>query len=364
MAADRQHKSAGVTPPSSVDQIGGVLAFARRERKLTLEQVSARLRLPKSYIKALEQSDFDSLPGVAYVPGYLRSYCKLLDIQAAPLIEAWRASLSEEETQPKYKFPLQALTPRMAGSMAAMLLVVASLASYALWFVFAQPQTMPEIVASPPEMEMPAGMQGELAALPDANRSEVASPAAPAADDAEPAVAEQAEPAAGETGSGQPAADTPPAPDTATELATRPAAQPVQPKKLLPAQPDPQADTAPLAEVTENRAGAAIARPVNPRVELVIRAVSPSWVEIVRSDGSVVVSRLLRDGDRLMAEIDDGLLLSTGNAGGLMLEFGEAEAMRVGKVGEILRDVPLNRQLLRNKATAGAAAGAVPGPAS
>ena len=344
MAADKQHISAGETPPLSVDQIGGVLAFARRENKLTLEQVSARLRLPKSYIKALEQSDFDSLPGIAYVPGYVRSYCKLLDIQAAPLIEAWRTSLSDEETQPKYKFPLQALTPRIAGSMAAMLLVVASLASYALWFVFAQPQTMPEIVASPPEMEMPAGMQGELAALPEANRNETVNPAGSAATEPKPTAQTKAEPAVPEASTGQPPADT------ASELAARPAAQPLQPKKLLPAQPDPQADETSQPEVAENRAGAAIARPVNPRVELVIRAVAPSWVEIVRSDGSVVVSRLLRDGDQLMAEIDDGLLLSTGNAGGLMLEFGEAEAVRVGKVGEILRDVPLNRQLLRNKA--------------
>ena len=352
MAADKQHISAGETPPLSVDQIGGVLAFARRQRKLTLEQVSSGLRLPKSYIKALEQSDFDSLPGVAYVPGYLRSYCKLLDIQAAPLIEAWRTSLSEEQSQPKYKFPLQALTPRIAGSMAAMLLVVTGLASYALWFVFAQPQTIPEIVASPPEMDMPAGMQGELAGLPEANRNEAARPAA---GDSEPAAVAEARPAVDAPASAQPVATSPPDPDTATDLAARPSAPPMPAKKLLPAQPDPQADTAPEPEVTENRAGAAIARPVNPRVELVIRAVAPSWVEIVRSDGSVVVSRLLRDGDRLMAEIDDGLLLSTGNAGGLMLEYGEAEAMRVGKVGEILRDLPLNRQLLRNKAGAGPA---------
>jgi cytoskeleton protein RodZ len=351
MAADKQHIQAGGAPPLSVDQIGGALAFARRERKFTLEQVSARLRLPKTYIKALEQSDFDSLPGVAYVPGYLRSYCKLLDIQAAPLIEAWRTSLSEEETQPKYKFPLQALTPRIAGSMAAMLIVVASLTSYALWFVFAQPQNMPEIGASPPEMEMPAGMQGELAALPAANSSELASPAASGP---EPAAQADAEPAVAETASEQPADDSQP-PDTATELAAGAAGQPVQAKKLLPDQPGLQDDSTALPEVTENRAGAAIARPVNPRVDLVIRAVAPSWVEIVRSDGSVVVSRLLRDGERLMAEIDDGLLLSTGNAGGLMLEFGEAEAMRVGKVGEILRDLPLNRQLLRNKAGGGPA---------
>ena len=58
-------------------------------------------------------------------------------------------------------------------------------------------------------------------------------------------------------------------------------------------------------------AGSAQANPVSPASTLLIRATSPSWVEIVRDDGQVVVSKLLRTGDQLTATVDEELYLET-----------------------------------------------------
>ena len=76
--------------------------------------------------------------------------------------------------------------------------------------------------------------------------------------------------------------------------------------------------------------------------ELIIKATSTSWVEIVRADGEVSVSKLMRSGDSLVATIGKNLFLSTGNAGGLTLQTSTIEPFSAGKVGEILRDLPLN----------------------
>jgi cytoskeleton protein RodZ len=97
----------------------------------------------------------------------------------------------------------------------------------------------------------------------------------------------------------------------------------------------------PIASRDTSSAGAqATARQISS--ELIIKATSTSWVEIVRADGEVSVSKLMRSGDSLVASIGDNLFLSTGNAGGLTLQTSTIEPFAAGNVGEILRDLPLN----------------------
>ena len=76
--------------------------------------------------------------------------------------------------------------------------------------------------------------------------------------------------------------------------------------------------------------------------ELVIKATATSWVEIVRADGKVTTSKLMRVGDSLVAFIGTNLFLSTGNAGGLTLQTSNIEPFSAGQLGEILRDFPLD----------------------
>lgn len=65
---------------------GSVLAARRNELRLTLEDVSQRLKLAPRQIIALEADDFASLPGIASVRGFIRSYAKLLELDPAPLL--------------------------------------------------------------------------------------------------------------------------------------------------------------------------------------------------------------------------------------------------------------------------------------
>ena len=392
--------------PLSVEQVGGVLAFARRERDLDVPFVAAELRIPKAYINALENGQFDELPGVAYIPGYIRSYAKLLDIDSEPLIQAYRRSLQADDIKPKYTFPEQVLTPKMAGSMLASLLVIAGLVSYVGWFLLERPSdqtisdqaaiitaapavtddasgvqdiaatqsaapaitdaediiatTTPDIVAPIPEFELaqesdpgptPRPADLEKLSLPAGTDKTILATVKEAAGDEAEDTAIVAEAAAGNDGAAVPSDDSEAAEEAPTDIAS---AAPSEAQTADSADTADNADdvgAALTASAESTTPGSANATAVDPSNEMLIRAVAASWVEIVRDNGEIVVSKLMRSGDMLAASLEDDLFLSTGNAGGLTLETAAMDAFRAGKVGEILRDFPLTSDMLRTRQT-------------
>ena len=386
--------------PLSVEQVGGVLAFARRERDLDVPFVAAELRIPKAYINALENGQFDDLPGVAYIPGYIRSYAKLLDIDSEPLIQAYRRSLQDDDIKPKYTFPEQVLTPKMAGSMLASLLVIAGLVSYVGWFLLERPSeqtltdqeaiitaapavtddgsgaqeiaatqsaapaitdaediiatTTPDIVAPLPEFELaqesdpgptPRPADLEKLSLPAGTDKTILATVKEAAGDAAADSAIVREAAAGNDGTAEPSDDTNEVQEATTDIAS------AAPSEAQIADSADTAESTRTAGPESTTPGSANATAVDPSNEILIRAVAASWVEIVRDNGEIVVSKLMRSGDMLAASLEDDLFLSTGNAGGLTLETAAMDAFRAGKVGEILRDFPLTSDMLRTRQT-------------
>ena len=95
--------------------------------------------------------------------------------------------------------------------------------------------------------------------------------------------------------------------------------------------------------------GVAYAGQSDPAFEITIRAKGTSWVEIIRNDGDEVMTRLMRDGEFYTVDSRDKLYLSTGNAGGIEIVFGDGLIKSVGEKGEILRDLPLDVERLRNQ---------------
>jgi cytoskeleton protein RodZ len=65
---------------------GELLAARREEMRLSVDEVSTRLKLASRQILALEENDFAQLPGMATVRGFIRSYAKLLELDPEPLI--------------------------------------------------------------------------------------------------------------------------------------------------------------------------------------------------------------------------------------------------------------------------------------
>ena len=76
---------------------GQALAQARKNKGLTLEDVSARLKISPSYLQAIESCEFDQLPGTAFVRGYLRSYARLVELDEKKTLALYGETVQADE---------------------------------------------------------------------------------------------------------------------------------------------------------------------------------------------------------------------------------------------------------------------------
>ena len=68
------------------EHVGEFLARARVAQGLTLDDVAQQLKFGVRQLDALEQGRFESLPGSTFARGMVRSYARLLKIDAEPLL--------------------------------------------------------------------------------------------------------------------------------------------------------------------------------------------------------------------------------------------------------------------------------------
>ena len=137
----------------------------------------------------------------------------------------------------------------------------------------------------------------------------------------------------------------------------------------VPAAPEPTVDTTP-GETVAASSSAATDEPTLPVVEadyvpkvygrtnldvrVVIIAVDDSWVQVMGPDNELLLTRILHAGDSYRVPDRPGLVMVTGNAGGLEVRVDDAIAPTLGPLGVVLRDIALDPdRLLAGTATSG-----------
>jgi cytoskeleton protein RodZ len=83
-------KEAAVLPPKK-ETIGEILKNKRESLGKDIDYISEYLRIKPQYLKSLEADRFSSLPGQAYVVGFIKSYASFLGLDAARIIEQYKA---------------------------------------------------------------------------------------------------------------------------------------------------------------------------------------------------------------------------------------------------------------------------------
>ncbi|WP_029215495.1 helix-turn-helix domain-containing protein [Kallotenue papyrolyticum] len=73
-----------------MSQLGARLREAREARGLTIAEVASETRILPRYLQALEEGDFEQLPGDVYARGFIRNYAQFLDLPADELIQLYR----------------------------------------------------------------------------------------------------------------------------------------------------------------------------------------------------------------------------------------------------------------------------------
>jgi cytoskeleton protein RodZ len=71
----------------NISGVGSVLSTERQRRGLSVADVARQLKLAVRQIEALEADDYERLPRITFVRGFIRNYAKLLQIDAEPLLK-------------------------------------------------------------------------------------------------------------------------------------------------------------------------------------------------------------------------------------------------------------------------------------
>lgn len=71
-------------------RIGSVLREARNRRKIDLSEVEAATRIRVRYLRAIENEEWDVLPGGVYTRGFIRTYASFLGLDGERIAEDYR----------------------------------------------------------------------------------------------------------------------------------------------------------------------------------------------------------------------------------------------------------------------------------
>lgn len=279
-------------------EIGAQLRAAREARELTLEDIERTTRIRAKYLQALEEENFDVLPGVVYVRGFLKSYARELGLDPEPLL-AQVGSAPESIPEPVLSGtflaePLQP-TPLPVTSIVLTLVVLMLIGALSVGVWWAYPRRT-QLLSLFPVGPIPVGTATapaetliNVAPLITPTPTFIFKPTMP--------------PDATATATPVPTATTPPRP---TSTAT-------------PGGPTPTPTSPPAIE----------------GVRLQVEIAEAAWL-LVRVDGDLAFSGTLLAEQHREWQGNESIFLRTGNAGGVRVTLNGEDLGILGRQGEVL----------------------------
>ena len=114
---------------------GDRLREARSKAGLTLDSASARTRIRRDYLEALETMDTRGLPARAYAIGYLRTYAGFLGIEPAGIVDQFKREVDTETGRAVPSASAKTRDPiKLPRGVFGALLILASVATVAWWY--------------------------------------------------------------------------------------------------------------------------------------------------------------------------------------------------------------------------------------
>src|SRR4029079_3941930 len=117
-------------------EIGETLRETRMRRRIDMTEVEAATKIRAKYLRALENEEWDLLPGPTFVKTFLRTYAEYLDLDPRLLVEEYRQRYERPSTQdllpsrgarrgrPRQR-PQRPIGPIVVGVLGVLILLVA-----------------------------------------------------------------------------------------------------------------------------------------------------------------------------------------------------------------------------------------------
>ena len=132
-------------------RLGETLRAQREKKGITLEQAASDTRIREKFLKALEDSDYQTLPGAVYTKGFLRNYAEYLELPTEELVVQFHQERDQTDAPRTFK-PLNPIARRSLIFTPAVLVPVIVLAGIALFVGYLYYQFVS--FAVPPRLEI------------------------------------------------------------------------------------------------------------------------------------------------------------------------------------------------------------------
>jgi cytoskeleton protein RodZ len=271
-----------------VESLGARLKREREQRKMTLDEISTSTKIGTRFLIAIEDEQFDQLPGGIFNKGFIKAYARAVGVDEAEAVGYYELTTgaSQPEIQPDNTLAVLAATPTAASVFpdedsesgisrlpwewfAIGLLLVAF--GFAIWGFHTRENPVHPVVAPTPSSELNS---------------------APALQTAEPAMLAIPKQAETDASSSTPGSQT-----TAAVTAPEPSAAP---KTFL----------------------------------VQIQAQQDSWIAIT-ADGHQIMQDTLHAASEKSVEAHDQIVIKTGNAGALDISFNGKKLQQQGAPSEV-----------------------------
>lgn len=371
---DQHHSDAPLADQSAnaTDTIGNILRSAREEIGWDIKELAQDLCVNSRYLEAIESGDHDKLPGRAYAIGFVRTYAGRLGLDTHEAVELFKREVASHDAESDLAFPEpveERKTPIGAIIILALVLVIV------VWGVFTILTTddtqEPGVAEVPNELAESTGLTPTVTDTPptdvtpdaqpiEAETSETVTtdvvaepnPATQGASEANGATenqpAPQVETVSPQTNAGAVAIEEAILPATTSEIVTpvQETAPSVQENTGSVETAEQNAETATNEEAESAEPEPVVYGQVTGSVRVVLTATAPSWVMVKNSSGRTVFTRTLNKGDSYRVPNISGMVLRTGNAGGLSVSVDGNPAPSLGPSGAVRSQIILEPEPL------------------
>jgi cytoskeletal protein RodZ len=114
--------------------IGPLLRQTREGFGYDLQRISQVLRIRYVYLEAIEQGNFDRLPGPAYAVGFIRSYSEFLGLDSERVVEFYKRDVEAPGADSSYYFPEPVSEAKIPGAAVLTVCALIAAVAYGSWY--------------------------------------------------------------------------------------------------------------------------------------------------------------------------------------------------------------------------------------
>ncbi len=273
--------------------VGEYLKQARTKSKITLNSVAKELNISIGYLKAIENNEFSKTPGGVYTAGFIRSYANYLNLDSKAIIDEYKIQISSNKIPNRIEppKPIEFFHFFYYPRIASLLIFVAVSVSFYFFFID-QSNLKPEYAIT---SVVPEGLEYEIEEY-----------------EVEMAILELKE-------------VNNKAIEEEIVILTNPNSQ----TSAFATKPDLNIDN-----IFDNL--------------ITLKALNSTWIQLRNTNNEILLSKLFNINEEYTFSLKDKLVITTGNAGDIVVSIGGKVMGKLGKKGEVLDSISISPDYFSN----------------